>query len=286
MVTFFNLGQQGRLGNQLFQYAALKGLAIKNGYTVKIPDPTTREWHGQTCLLNEFNIDVEFLTKEDLNNIQYGYEESSPYEEDNNFFKLPDNINIDGFFQSIYYFDHCQDQIKKELTPKQIYIDKATNYINDLKAQYPDYSFVSVHLRRGDNVMNGNSAYSEAYNDDGLYMKYFQQAKEVFKDLKVKFIIFTGGARGNEDNKLDIDWCKNKFVGDEYIFSENQKQLDDFARIMMCDHNIISHVSSFGWWAAYTNPNPNKIVVAPKQYDPERNEMTKKMFYPENYTLI
>lgn len=286
MITFFNLGQQGRLGNQLFQYAALKGLAIKNGYDVKIPDPTNREWHGQTCLLNEFNIDIDFLTQEDLKSIQYAYQEPAPYNEDENFFKLPDNVNIDGFFQSIYYFSHCQDQIKKELTPKQNYIDRAVNYINDLRAQYPEYSFVSVHLRRGDNVTSGQSAYSDAYNDDGLYMKYFEQSKEIFKDLKIKFIIFTGGARGNEDNKLDIDWCKNKFVGEEYIFSENQKQLDDFARIMMCDHNIMSHVSSFGWWAAYTNPNPNKIVVAPKQYDPERKEVTKKMFYPENYILI
>jgi hypothetical protein len=61
VITFFNLGQQGRLGNQLFQYAALKGLAIKKGYEVKIPDPTTREWHGQNCLLNEFNMDMKNL---------------------------------------------------------------------------------------------------------------------------------------------------------------------------------------------------------------------------------
>ncbi len=45
MVTFHRLGENGRLGNQLFQYAALKGLATKNGYKMKIPNPQTMSWH-------------------------------------------------------------------------------------------------------------------------------------------------------------------------------------------------------------------------------------------------
>jgi hypothetical protein len=56
MVTFHKLGENGRLGNQLFQYAALKGLAIKNGYDVKLPNPHTISWHGRLCLLDKFNI--------------------------------------------------------------------------------------------------------------------------------------------------------------------------------------------------------------------------------------
>jgi hypothetical protein len=66
MITFHKLGELGRLGNQLFQYAALKGLALKNGYEVKIPNPQTMSWHGQTSLLDKFNIECEYATQYDI----------------------------------------------------------------------------------------------------------------------------------------------------------------------------------------------------------------------------
>jgi len=47
MITFLELGSFGRLGNQLFQYAALKSLGLENGYEAKIPNPSLKEWHGQ-----------------------------------------------------------------------------------------------------------------------------------------------------------------------------------------------------------------------------------------------
>ena len=61
MITFFELGKLGRLGNQLFQYAALRSLSLEKGYESKIPNPNTCEWHGQKCLLGEFNIQSPYL---------------------------------------------------------------------------------------------------------------------------------------------------------------------------------------------------------------------------------
>jgi len=75
MVTFHKLGENGRLGNQLFQYAALKGLATKNDYQMKIPNPQTMMWHGQICLLDKFNINCDYLTQEDVSTLQHLYEE-------------------------------------------------------------------------------------------------------------------------------------------------------------------------------------------------------------------
>ena len=45
MITFAQLGKYGRLGNQLFQYAALKSLGIKNGY--EVPEET-KEYHSKS----------------------------------------------------------------------------------------------------------------------------------------------------------------------------------------------------------------------------------------------
>lgn len=284
MVTFHKLGENGRLGNQLFQYAALKGLATKNGYEIKIPNPQTMSWHGQTCLLDKFNINCDYLTQEDANKLQHMYEEPNWKQYDSNFFNLPDNTTIDGYYQSTFYFEHIVEEIKKELTPKDEYLNRGKEYVDGLRKQY-DCEIVSVHVRRGDNMTNGQTGLIQAYEPGGMYEVYFNKAKKVFASLNVKFLVFTGGQRFNEDNSVDVDWCKQFFGEDGFIFSEGQEQIDDYCRIMSCDHNILSHASSFGWWAAYVNPNPNKIVVAPEWYHPDEPTLKREKFYPKDYIL-
>jgi len=284
MVTFHKLGENGRLGNQLFQYAALKGLAIKNGYDVKIPNPQTMSWHGQVCLLDKFNIQCDYLTQENVNTLQYLYGEPNWKTYDENFFNTPDNTTIDGYYQSLFYFEHISEQIKKELTPKKEYVDAAITEINFLK-EHLQCEIVSVHVRRGDNMTNGQTGLIQAFEPGGVYETYFNEAKKVFEEKNVKFLVFTGGQRFNEDNKVDVDWCRSFFKGDEFLFSEGNQQIDDFSLIMNCDHNILSHASSFGWWASYINPNPNKIVVAPKYYHPDEPSLIREKFYPKEYIL-
>jgi hypothetical protein len=285
MITFHKLGELGRLGNQLFQYAALKGLALKNGYDAKIPNPQTMSWHGQVSLLDKFNIECEYATQEDMNTLQNLYEEPTWQKYDDNFFNVPDNTTLEGFFQSTFYFEHIESQIKKELTPKDEYLNNGKQYIQSLKDKY-NCEIVSVHVRRGDNMTNGQTELIEAFNPGGLYEQYFTKAKKVFEGKNVKFLVFTGGQRFNEDNSTDVEWCKNFFKGDEFLFSEGQPQIDDFCRIMLCDHNILSHASSFGWWAAYVNPNPNKIVVAPEYYHPDEPGLKRDKFYPKEFIQV
>jgi|TARA_R110000803_G_scaffold87426_2_gene154118 hypothetical protein len=285
MITFYTLGEMGRLGNQLFQYAALKGLGLKNGFQVKIPNPKTRNWHGQTCLLDQFNIESEYITEEDTKTLQQAYLEPDSKKYDSEFFDIPDNTSIAGFFQSTFYFEEFEDQIKKELTPKSKYLIPAIQKINDLKLLH-NCEIVSVHVRRGDNMTNGQTGLIKAFDKGGLYETYFNKAKDKFKNKTVKFLVFSGGQRFNEDNKKDIEWCKEFFKGDEFIFSEGLSQMEDFSLIMNCDHNILSHASSFGWWAAYNNPNPNKIVIAPEFYAPDEPNLKRPKFYPNQFIII
>lgn len=286
MVTFHKLGQMGRLGNQLFQYAALRGLSLKNGYEVAIPNPQTMDWHGQTSLLDQFNIEAVYLNDDNISQIQYMYSEPSWQKYDPTFFEIPDGSTIEGFFQSTFYFEEFEEQIKKELTPKSELVERNKEFINKIKSENEGYEIVSVHVRRGDNMTNGQTGLIQAFEPDGMYEQYFNNAKKVFDGKKVKFLIFTGGQRFNEDNSTDVEWCKNFFNGDEFLFSEGQPQIDDFCRIMLCDHNILSHVSSFGWWAAYVNPNPNKIVVAPEYYHPDEPGLKRDKFYPKEFTQV
>jgi len=284
MIYFEKLGRMGRLGNQLFQYAALRGLCLKHGYRAVIPDLSERSCHGQVSLLNEFNISADVYNGE---RGRHKMKEASWRAVDKRFNRLRDNSIIEGYFQSIYYFKDYQDIIKRELTPNGEHVMKNVKYMLDLRAENEFRPIISVHLRRGDNMTWTNSHnYTPAYEADGVYWDYFMRAREVFSGMDAKFLIFTGGSRGEEDNSKDMEWCRKMFIGEEYLFSDAQNPIDDLTRIMFCDHNILSHVSSFGWWGAYLNRNPSKKVVAPESYHPEEPSLKRYMFYPDEYILV
>lgn len=284
MIYFKKLGNMGRMGNQLFQYAALKGLCLRHGYRAVIPDLNNRMCHGQRPLLTKLNINADVYNGEPL---RHKMKEGSWRAVDRRFGRLRDNTVIEGYFQSIYYFSDYQDVIKMELTPRGEYLDRARGFVDSLRRKH-GRPVISVHLRRGDNVTEPHSRikYAPPYDEDGMYFDYFIKARSVFRHVDATYLVFTGGARGGEDNSKDMAWCKDVFIGDEYEFSEGQDQIDDFARIMSCNHNILSHVSSFGWWAAYLNGNPDRITVAPESYHPEEPHLKRYMFYPKEYVLV
>ena len=295
MITFIHLGALGRLGNQMFQYAALRGLGLARGYETKIPNIGERTWHGQKCLLQNFNIEVEYVEEEELKDLKGRYMEPDYMKFDQNFYSLPDNIDLYGFFQSTYYFNHVEDQIRKELSPKDSFLDQGKERIAQIKDEYPEHEIVSLHLRRGDNTNGSNlsTELNEMYGKsrdlemDSFYGKYLSGAKECFANRKVKYLVFSGGSRSaGNSNETDMEWCHRNFVGDEYLFADENDSMTDFSMIMSCDHNIISHISSFGWWAAYLNPSEEKIVVAPHNYHPDRPELGHRNgFYPETWRL-
>ena len=119
MITFTQLGKMGRLGNQLFQYAALRSLSLEKNYECKIPNPEFVEWHGQKCLLNNFNIKAGYLSDEDYKKIKFNYVENNVSIFDTNFFYMSDGVNLNGFFQSYKYFEKHVEKIIQELSPKK-----------------------------------------------------------------------------------------------------------------------------------------------------------------------
>jgi len=291
MITFVELGVLGRLGNQLFQYAALKALGLENGYDVRIPNPATQVWHNQKCLLSEFNLECKYYDTDLPLYIKYLYNERDHMNYDPNFWTIADGTNLKGFFQSTHYFEKHSEQIKKELTPKPWHLKKAEKKIAEIKAKYPGCDIVSLHLRRGDNTDGSNISVklNQMYDSfESDYDEYLEKALLQFDRRTTKFFVFSGGSRSvGNDNTADMEWCKKEFSGAEFIFSETNDTMEDFCLIRACDHNIISPVSSFGWWAAYLNPSKEKIVVAPKHYHPDMPEYKHRPgFYPKDWRLL
>tara|TARA_R110000851_G_scaffold175874_5_gene322330 strand:- start:830 stop:1681 length:852 start_codon:yes stop_codon:yes gene_type:complete len=281
MITSLNLGTNGRLGNQLFQYAALKAVGLENNYEVRIPNPNSANWHGQACLLDNFNVLSNFLTFEDIATIKYWYTEKDHTKLDLSFFTIEDHTTLSGFFQSLKYFEKYKDQIFKELTPKKEFMKQAEEYMKQFDKDKP---VVSIHVRRGDNTDGINPNMMTSYTPDGYYFKYLQKAVKLFDDCT--FLVFTGGSRTEGDNREDIEWCKDN-LNIEAHYSEGST-MEDFSRILCCDHSILGQASSFGLFAGYLNVENGKTVVAPSVYDPTSSKphSNREGLYHPNFKVL
>ena len=119
MLTFNNLGNLGRLANQMFQYASLKGIARKHGYEYCIPplevfgqnDPLVR-----SSELNIYNV-FDIGKNNTINILRNPMLQERMHEFDEELFNsCPDNVDLYGYYQSPKYFEHVKDEIKNDFT--------------------------------------------------------------------------------------------------------------------------------------------------------------------------
>lgn len=277
MITFSRIGEYGRLGNQLFQYAILLAVGKERNYEIKIPPTNNRYWHGQKCLLNNFNISAKELTT-DI--IRYSYVENKADEFKYNpaIFNIQDNTDIFGFFQNHQYYEKHEDLIIKELTPKDEIIERNKISLTKIREKYPDYQIVSLHIRRGDSNHNMFT--------NGKWFKYFGEAKKIFGDKKCKFLVFTGGNRIDDRPDSDYVWCKNNLIGNEFIYTDGENStINDFTLMYLCDAHILSPTSTLSWWVGFLNKHNEKTIVAPELYFQLDIKLDDR-FYPNNFILI
>ena len=122
---------------------------------------------------------------------------------------------------------------------------------------------VSIHVRRGDYLK------LELYTNLADNTDYYERAMAMFPP-DTKYLVFSD----------DIEYCKNRFVGDQFSFSEGLNEVQDLNQMASCKHNIIAN-STFSWWAAWLNPNPDKIIISP-----ERSHWGSKIVLPDNFKQI
>ena len=275
VITFLELGKLGRLGNQLFQYAMLKSVSLETGYKIEIPDPENIEFQNQKCLLNMFSITCDYLDQADYTNLQATFVEKDHTVFYPQVFEIPDNINFHGFFL----------KLKEDLE------SFGRDYVNSLKTN--NEKIISVHIRRGDNSDGTNPEYLNYYGEndiltpDSSFGKYFYPALDMFKDDNVKFLVFSGGSRsGMKHNQTDIEWCKKNLTDKKFIFCEGNRDIQDFAIMKNCDHHITSHMTSFGYWAAFLNNKKGKMVIAPSRYTVPDDGRVTRGFYPDRWRIL
>jgi hypothetical protein len=250
---------QGGLGNQLFQWAYGKSLAVKHNTNLFLDTSFYSNQIGNTPRsyeLNKFpnfnhqNTEVEPKSTIKVNDNFYHNELS--YNQDYNY-------ELDGFWQSEKYFLNISDLVREQLQPTNQIIEKLKKHING--------NSISLHIRRTDYVTS--NGYHPVQSID-----YYNKALEIIGDYD-QLLIFSD----------DINWCKENLNYKNMVFIENQTNIEDMWLMSLCNHNIIAN-SSFSWWGAWLNKNEDKIVIAPKNWFGDFTNLNSLDIFANNWITI
>lgn len=263
MIGFNALGQLGRLGNQMFQFASLKGIARNRGFQYCIPPTRNQNEWTDHQLFNPFKL----LNTTQLN-IQYIdfdrptiFENEFSFNEDL-FDNCPDWVSIQGYFQTEKYFKHIKDEIKGDFEFK----DEILNPCKEMMSNVDNP--ISLHIRRTDYITNPNHTV--------LKMDYYKQAlKEFNKNSTI--LVFSD----------DPQWCNQQeiFSDDRFLIAEGNSNYIDLCLMTLCSGHIIAN-SSFSWWGAWLSDGEK--IVAPSGWfgDSENKNLDTKDLIPNDWIVI
>lgn len=250
MVTFKNVG---RMGNFLFQAATTMAYAWKHGLEFTVPsvtkDPKWNPLYLQHLVNPKWDPTRPIYT---IKEQKFSYSEL-PY--GGMRFSDKHNIVLDGYWQSEKYFKEYRKRIIENM--------KLFDDVNPWDVEVVGQNVVSVHVRRTDYL-------TLTKKHPPVTKEWYEKAMGLFPSHR--FLFFSD----------DIDWCMKTFGHrDDCDFSGGKTETRDLVLMTRCTHHICS-ASTFSWWGAWLNENPNKRVIIPKQwFMPGRPEDTRDIVPPE-----
>lgn len=267
---------KGGLGNQMFQYACGRALALKNATGLSLVRSQHSRDISRPFSLTHFNLKAEIISgrkspfflklKERLKqkitgDFHVGF--------DPKVLQLGATAYLDGYFQSELYFKDYEESIREDFTLKEPLSGNKT-VIADIIRNDPNA--VSVHVRRNDYLTHpdfGGIATREYYN------RAIERLQENIPTAR--FYVFSD----------DIAWCQTELISLKDATFVSNPELKDFEEMFLMTltkHHIIAN-SSFSWWGAWLGQNPNKVVIAPERWS-NLNEDWYRDIIPEKWIRV
>jgi len=264
--------RQGRFGNQLFRIATLVGQSMKHNVDYFVPN----EWEHSGLFPNlktessqSISSNIDSIHRES----KFGYHN----------IPQPNKITeLQGYFQSVDFFDEYRDSIKNILTIDQSVVNKVFDKFNK------DSKKLCIHIRWGDpydrNVGGGHKGVESRH--PVMTLEYYESSIEyILNNSHIdEFLVFTD----NHDTK---EFINNKF--DKYNkpityvdYSENY--IDDFILQSKCNHFVIAN-STFSWWSSYLSDSKDKIVCCPlnnEWFGPEYRNFDTSTLLPSEWIKV
>ena len=238
-MNYITTNHQGGLCNTLFKLSAAISTALDNKVEYLFSNEFVRVGYDPDYSEFKNNIyrNINFI--DTLPNNYVNYSEKNFSYNDIEYVKGT-NLLLNGYYQSEKYFINNKDYIINLFKPTEEIKNFIINEITDIQ------NSISIHVRRGD-YLNLPDYHPQQP------IEYYKNVVNFF-GLDKNYIIFSDDIKGAMDM---LDFIPNKkavSLGKDYL---------DLYAISLCEHNIICN-STFGWWGAYLNENPNKKVVGPK----------------------
>ncbi len=252
---------KGGLGNQMFQYAFYLSLKKRHPFTWFSLDLEESLYchsgfqldtitHAHT--LKKYKLYC-FIKKTFPKLIKHSYKIIQEYslEYRKEYLTQKHILSLyDGYWQSEKYFTNISSKVRKSFCFRKEFLNEQSKR---LLATLHKNTTVSVHIRRGDylNLTNRLGICNLEYYDNAI--KYIKE-----RINHPQFIIFSD----------DMPWVKEHLHEPDATYvdwNQGKDSWQDMYLMSQCSHNIVAN-SSFSWWGAWLNDNPDKIVIAPKKW--------------------
>ena len=150
MIGMNALGQNGRLGNQMFQYAALVGIAKNLGYDHCIPDHSKVTWfdrmEGDQIITQHHQLQHLF----EMNHLNGRFGEATEYSINLSqaefckelYEECPDGATLYGYFESYHYFKDAEEEVRSDFTFRKHILDAGKDF-------HKTDNVVCLNVRRG-----------------------------------------------------------------------------------------------------------------------------------------
>jgi hypothetical protein len=242
------------LGNQIFQYAAALRRARRAGAVLKLDLSAfaVAQLDNRAFGLGDFAIEAPLAETAEIVRAAANTHGESITALDRALLDGRDggDTRLVGCWASPIYFRGVETELRQHLRLRDPAIAaRAAAAVSALRGGAG--TVIGMHVRRGDYLRpeyrNTYAPHPAAYYRAALQRLPADAAVLMFSDTPA-----------------DRDWCAENFadLGARLEISRERSDIEDFALLAACDHQILS-VSSFGWWAAWLNPNPAKRIVAP-----------------------
>ncbi len=290
----------GGLGNQMFQYALGRSIALRTKEELKL-DISGLTGSGsdlrntpRTFALDSCNVRIRLADAGECDCLKYRCAPAhrklwsalrrrpQPYgafcyrERGRRFnpkiLEVTGDAYLIGYWQSYKYFIDFDSQLREEFTPRNPISARTSNYESIIAKT----NAVSVHVRRGDYISN---ATANAFHGTCNVQYYRDAIRAIGERVKnPRYFVFSD----------DLEWSRSHldFVHPVTFveYAGLSREIEDIYLMRKCRHNIIAN-STFSWWGAWLNEHPNRIAVTPKRWFRDPRIETRDMIPPDWLTL-